>query len=63
MNITNKNDVKNKKIEMHPLPPVKEETWLLLKEHCLKQTREKNQLITLGKTIEEAILYFIKNKN
>jgi len=46
----------------NPLPPVKREVHLLLREYCLRKTRETGHLITQGEVIEKAILDFINNK-
>lgn len=46
---------KKKKV-MCPIPSIKRGIWLLLKEYCLRKTREEERLVTLGETIEKAIL-------
>lgn len=48
------NKVKN------PLPPIDRKVHLLLKEYCLRKTREKNRLVTLGEVLEEIILNHIE---
>ena len=51
------NKVKN------PLPPIDRKVHLLLKEYCLRKTREKNRLVTLGEVLEEIILNYIKRNS
>ena len=48
------NKVKN------PLPPIDRRVHLLLKEYCLRKTREKNRLVTLGEILEEIIMDYIE---
>ena len=46
-----------------PLPPIKREIHLLLREYCLRRTREAGKLVTQGEIVEKAILNLIeKNK-
>jgi len=42
-----------------PIPAIKREIWLLLKEYCLRQTRETGRQVTIRETVEEAILNLV----
>lgn len=58
-----KGETKNQKDEMYPLPPIRREIGLLLKEFCLNKTRGSDRLVTIGEILEKAILNFIDKKN
>ena len=50
-------------VEKRPLPPIRREVWLLLKQYTLNLTKETGKQITLSEVIEKAILKLIeKNK-
>jgi len=50
-------------VEKRPLPPIRREIWLLLKQYTLNLTKETGKQITLSEVIEKAILKLIeKNK-
>lgn len=44
------------------LSPIKRSVWLLLREYCLRKTREGNRLVTYGEIIEKSILAYIDSK-
>ena len=44
----------------NPLSPIKRSVHLLLREYCLRKTRERGRLVTLGETVEKAILNLIE---
>ena len=52
---------KEEKIK-NPLPPINRQIHLLLREYCLRKTRETGHLVTQGMVIEEAILNLVNSK-
>ena len=56
-NIVEQDDFKN------TLPPIKREVHLLLREYCLRKTRESGKLTTQGAVVEKAILDLIDKDN
>ena len=52
--------LKEEKIK-NPLPPISRQIHLLLREYCLRKTREEGHLVTQGEIIEKAILNLINS--
>ena len=52
---------KEEKIK-NPLPPISRNVHLLLREYCLRKTRETGHLVTQGAVVEKAILHFINSE-
>jgi hypothetical protein len=44
------------------LSPIRRSVWLLLREYCLRKTREENRLVTYGEIIEKSILAYVSSE-
>lgn len=51
--------MEEEKVTKQTLSPIKTEVWLLLREYCQRKTREYGRLVTMGETIEKAIMNLV----
>jgi len=49
--------------EKQTLPPVKWNTWVLLKNYCLQRTAQEGRLVTISEVVEKAIFELTANTN